>query len=169
MNPTCQQRTVQTGGSSVMVWGVCSWRDMGPQIYLDRTLTGNRYVGIMSDLLHPFISIVHSDGEFQQDNATPPTSRISTKWIQEHSSEFKHLRRPPKSPDMNIIEPISDVLPRAFQKRSPPHPPHFPTDLWTALQDSWCQLPPALLQTLMESMPRHVAALLSACGGPTQY
>ncbi|GFX75764.1 hypothetical protein TNCV_2237361 [Trichonephila clavipes] len=44
-----------------------------------------------------------------------------------------------------------------------------PTDLWTALQDSWCQLPPALLQTLIESLPRHVAALLRARGGLTRY
>ncbi|GBM10961.1 hypothetical protein AVEN_171442-1 [Araneus ventricosus] len=25
MNPTYQQRTVQSGGASVMVWGLCSW------------------------------------------------------------------------------------------------------------------------------------------------
>ncbi|GFU73711.1 hypothetical protein TNCV_21961 [Trichonephila clavipes] len=40
-------------------------------------------------------------------------------------------------------EHIWDVLQRAVQKRSPS--PLTPTHLWTALQDSWCQLPPALL------------------------
>ncbi|GBN80718.1 Transposable element Tcb2 transposase [Araneus ventricosus] len=40
MDPTCQQWTVQAGGGSVMVWGVCSWRDMGPLIRLYATLTG---------------------------------------------------------------------------------------------------------------------------------
>ncbi|GFX04366.1 DUF1758 domain-containing protein [Trichonephila clavipes] len=40
MDPTCQQETVQAGGGFVMVWGVCSWRDMGPLIRLDTTLTG---------------------------------------------------------------------------------------------------------------------------------
>ncbi|GFV64101.1 putative DD41D transposase [Trichonephila clavipes] len=30
MDPTCQQGTVQAGGSLMMVWGVCSCRDMGP-------------------------------------------------------------------------------------------------------------------------------------------
>ncbi|GFU75713.1 uncharacterized protein TNCV_1651731 [Trichonephila clavipes] len=50
-------------------------------------LTGNMYVSILSDHLHPFMSIVHSDGlvEFQQDNATPHTSKIAPEWFQEHS------------------------------------------------------------------------------------
>ncbi|GBM10391.1 hypothetical protein AVEN_169676-1 [Araneus ventricosus] len=28
IHPVCQQRTVQSGGASVMVWNMCSWRDM---------------------------------------------------------------------------------------------------------------------------------------------
>ena len=121
MDPTCQQGTVQAGGGSVMVWGVCSWRDMGPLIRLDTTLTGDRYVSILSDHLHPFMSIVHSDGlgQFQQDNATPHTSRIVTKWLQEHSSDFRHFCWPLKSPDMNIIEHIWDALQRAVQISTP--------------------------------------------------
>ncbi|GFV73413.1 DDE_3 domain-containing protein [Trichonephila clavipes] len=65
-----------------------------------------------------------------------PTSRIATEWFQEPFSEFRHFRWSPKSPDMNIIEHISDTLKRAVQKRF--SPPLTPTDLWTALQDSWC-------------------------------
>ncbi|GFT84928.1 transposable element Tcb2 transposase [Trichonephila clavipes] len=114
METTCQQRTVQAGGASVLVWGVCSWHAMGPLIRLDRILTGERYVRILSDLVHPFMSIVYSDrlGEFQQDNAIPHTSRIATEWLQEHSFEFRHFHWPPISPDMNIIEYISDTLQR---------------------------------------------------------
>ncbi|GFV93632.1 hypothetical protein TNCV_1989441 [Trichonephila clavipes] len=53
---------------TLMVWGVCSWCDMRHLTGLDTTLTSDRYVSILSDHLHPFISIVHSDGlrEFQQ-------------------------------------------------------------------------------------------------------
>ncbi|GFX51986.1 transposable element tcb2 transposase [Trichonephila clavipes] len=152
-----------------MVWGMCSCCDMGSMIRLNTTLTGNRYASILSDHLHTFMSIVHSDGlgEFQQDNATPHTSRIVTELLQVHSSEFRHNRWPPKFSDMNIIEYIWDALQRAVQKRS--SSPLTPTDLWTALQDSWCQLPPALLQTLIESMPRRVAGLLRARGGLIRY
>ena len=68
---------------------------------------------------------------------------------------------------MNIIEHVWDALQHAVQKRSPP--PHTLTDLWTVQQDAWCQFPPALLQTLVESMSRRVEALLRAHGGPIQY
>ncbi|GBN87702.1 hypothetical protein AVEN_220716-1 [Araneus ventricosus] len=56
------------------------------------------------------MSIVHSDEfeQFQQDSATPHTSRVATKWLYEHSSDFRYFHCPPKSPDMNIIEPIPD-------------------------------------------------------------
>ncbi|GFW01882.1 transposable element Tcb2 transposase [Trichonephila clavipes] len=168
MDPTCLQGIVQAGGGSVMVWGVCSWRYI-PLMHLDVTLTGDRYVSILSDHLHPLMSTVHAHGlgELQQDNATPHTSRIATEWLLEHSSEYKHFHWPLKSPGMNIIEYIWDVLQSAVQKRSL----HSltPTHLWTAQQDSWCQLPPPLLQTLIESIPRHVVALLHTRGGPTRY
>ncbi|GBM35725.1 hypothetical protein AVEN_58407-1 [Araneus ventricosus] len=93
--------------------------------------------------------IVHSEGfgKFQQDSAIPHTSRIATEWLQEHSSDFRHSHRPPKSPDRNIIEPIGDVFQSTVQKRS--SPPRTPMNFWTILQDSWCELPPGC------EMPNH--------------
>ncbi|GBM61585.1 Transposable element Tcb2 transposase [Araneus ventricosus] len=74
MDPTCQQGTVKSGGASVMVWGLCNWSEIEPLIRLETALTGGRYVTILYDHQHPFMSIVHSDGfgQFQQDNARPP-------------------------------------------------------------------------------------------------
>ncbi|GBN05057.1 hypothetical protein AVEN_31966-1 [Araneus ventricosus] len=114
-------------------------------------------------------SIVHSDGlgQFQQDNATPHASRVASKWLQEHSSDFRHFHCPPKSPEMNIIEDIGDALLYSVEKRSPP--PRTPMDLLTALQDSLCEFPSGYLQTPAESMPRRFASLLRARGGPTRY
>ncbi|GBL78167.1 hypothetical protein AVEN_42746-1 [Araneus ventricosus] len=134
--------TIQSGGTSVMVWDVCSWRDIGPLIRLETTLTGDRYLSILPDHLHSFMSIVHSDGleQFQQENAIPHTSRVATKWLQEHSSYFRHFHWTSKSPEKDIIEDIRDALLHAVEKRSPP--PRTPIDLLTALQDSWCEFPP---------------------------
>ncbi|GBN06745.1 hypothetical protein AVEN_266954-1 [Araneus ventricosus] len=103
-----------------MVWNVCSWRDMGPLIRLETTLTGGR-----------------------------------------------QFHWPPKSPEMNIIEDIRDALLHAVEKRSPP--PRIPMDLFTALQDSWCEFPPGYLQTPVESIPRRFASLLRARAAPTRY
>ncbi|GBM74331.1 hypothetical protein AVEN_122143-1 [Araneus ventricosus] len=115
------------------------------------------------------MSIVHSDGlgQFQQDNATPHVSRVATKWLQEHSSDFRYFHWPPKSPEMSITEDIRDASLHAVEKTSPP--PRTPTDLLTALQDSWCEFPPGYLQTPVEPMPRRFATLLRARGDPTRY
>ncbi|GBL60908.1 hypothetical protein AVEN_83530-1 [Araneus ventricosus] len=141
---------------------------MRPLIRLETTLTGDRYLSILSDHLHSFMSIVHSDrlGQFH-DNATPHASRVATKWLQEHSSDFRHFHWPPKSPEMNIIEDIRDALLHAVEKIS--LPPRTPMDLLTTLLDSWCEKPPGCLQTLVETMPRRGGGLLRARGGPTQY
>ncbi|GBL79447.1 hypothetical protein AVEN_92615-1 [Araneus ventricosus] len=89
------------------------------------------------------------------------------KSLQEHSSDFRYFHCPPKSSDMNIIEPIWVALKCAVQKRS--LLPGTPMDLRTALQDSWCEKPPGYLQTLVDTMPRRVASLLCACVGPKRY
>ncbi|GFV68453.1 transposable element Tcb2 transposase [Trichonephila clavipes] len=83
LDPMCQQGTVQAGGGSEMVWGVCSWPNMGSLMRLETTLTSDWYVSILSDHLHPFMSIVHSDGlgEFQQDHVTPRTSGIASEGL----------------------------------------------------------------------------------------
>ncbi|GBN09884.1 hypothetical protein AVEN_158685-1 [Araneus ventricosus] len=113
--------------------------------------------------------IVHSDefGQFQQDSVTPHTPRVATKWLQEHSSDFRHFHCPPKFSDMNIIELIWVALQCAVQKRSPP--PGTPMDLRTALQDSCCGKPPGYLQTLVDTMPRCVVSLLCARVGSKRY
>ncbi|GBM30731.1 hypothetical protein AVEN_259590-1 [Araneus ventricosus] len=96
-----------------------------------------------------------------------PRVDVATKWLQEHSSEFRHFHWPPKSPEMNIIEDIRDALLHAVEKIS--LPPRTPMDLLTTLLDSWCEKPPGCLQTLVETMPRRGGGLLRARGGPTQY
>lgn len=59
------------------------------------------------------------------------------------------------------------VYERAVQKRSPP--PRILVHLWTALQDSGYELPLIYIHTLVESMPRPVAALLRYRGDPARY
>ncbi|GBO24775.1 hypothetical protein AVEN_88793-1 [Araneus ventricosus] len=115
------------------------------------------------------MSIVHPNGfgQFQQDSATPHTSRVATKCLQEHSSDFRHFHCPPISPDMNIIELICVALQCPVQKRS--SSPRTPMNLRTALQDSWCAKSTGYLQTLVENMPLRVAALLRGRGDPTRY
>ncbi|GBM00383.1 hypothetical protein AVEN_179200-1 [Araneus ventricosus] len=139
-----------------MVWDVCSWRDMGPLIRLEMTLTGNRYLSI------------HVHCAFRRIGTIPggqcDTPRVESCYqvAPEHSSDFRHFHWPRKSPEMNIIEDIRDALLHAVENRSPP--PRTPMDLWTILKDEWCELPSRYIQTLVESMLHRVVALLCVRG-----
>ncbi|GBM88773.1 hypothetical protein AVEN_100363-1 [Araneus ventricosus] len=87
-------------------------------------------------IIHPVYQqgTVQSGGaSVMHDNSTLHASRVSTKSIQEHSSDFRHFHRSPKSPDMNIIEDIWDALLHVVEKRSLPLRTYM--DLLTALQD----------------------------------
>ncbi|GFX01852.1 uncharacterized protein TNCV_370411 [Trichonephila clavipes] len=76
-------------------------------------------------------------------------------------------RQPRESMDPTGQQGTVQVGGGFVMKRSPP--PLTPTDLWTALQNPCCQLPPALIQTLIESMPCRVEALLFAREPPRRY
>ncbi|GFX03730.1 HTH_Tnp_Tc3_2 domain-containing protein [Trichonephila clavipes] len=69
-------------------------------------------------------------------------------------------RQPHEYMDLTFQQGTIQAGGGSVMNRSPPL--LTPTDLWTALPDAWCQLPPALLQTLLESMPHRVAELLRA-------
>ncbi|GFV90997.1 DDE_3 domain-containing protein [Trichonephila clavipes] len=52
----------------------------------------------------------HGNGFFQEDNCTSHKSQLATVWLEEHSSDFSVLNCPPRSPDLNPIESLRDVL-----------------------------------------------------------
>ena len=93
MDPTCQAGTVQAGGLSVMVRGAFSWNLMDPLVVLDATLTGQWYLQLLGDHLHPFVMFQHPDdiAVFQDDNAAPHRVNIVRAWFDENAGEIKRL------------------------------------------------------------------------------
>jgi hypothetical protein len=71
MDPSCKQSNVETGGGSILVWVVFTWNGLVPLLRLNTSLTGDRYIALLSDHLQPFINFMypHNDGIFQQENA----------------------------------------------------------------------------------------------------
>jgi hypothetical protein len=90
---------------------------------------------------------------------------VAEAWFQKKN--VKHLPWPPSSLDMNIIEHVWDQLDTLIYACNPL--PHNKEELWVALQEEWANFSQAALDTLFESMPYHVAALLKAQGGHTKY
>ena len=169
MNASCQQGTVQAGGGSVMVWGVFIWNGLGPLVQLNRSLTANGYVQLLGDHLQPFMDVMFptNDGLFMDDNA--PCHRATTvrDWFDEHSGQLQRMIWPPRSPDMNPIEHLWDIIERSLRAQNPASATL--SQLWASTQDTWLTIYAGDFQRLVESMPRRVAALRRARRGPTRY
>lgn len=60
MNSTCLVSTLQAGGGGVMVWGMCSWYDLGFLIPIKHRLNAAVYVSTV----HPFLATIYLSPPF---------------------------------------------------------------------------------------------------------
>jgi hypothetical protein len=164
MDPTCQQDTVQAGGGSILVWGVFTWLQLGPLVHLNASLTGDRYVTLLDDHLQLFMNVMTPT---TMGNAPCNRAGVVQYLFEEHSGEFRRMVWPPRSPDMNPIKHLWDVVERTIRTHNPA--PTNTRELWAAIQTAWLNVSPEVFRPLVESMPRRVAALCRARRGHTRY
>ena len=92
---------------------------------------------------------------FQQDNAPARRSWMTTQlllWLA-------------RSPDLNPIEHVWDILGRRMQHRAC----QSLNQLFDALKEEWHAIPQEDLDGLIHSVPRRVGGVISARGGHTRY
>ncbi len=113
MDPSCLVSAVQAGGG-VMVWGIFSWHTLGPLVPIEHCLNATVYLSIVADHVHPFMTTVLPIFwcYFQQDNAPCHKDQIISDWFLERDNVFTLLKWPPRSPDLNLIEHVWDVVER---------------------------------------------------------
>ncbi|GFX99285.1 transposable element Tc1 transposase [Trichonephila clavipes] len=118
MDTARQFGTVQGHEGSIMVWGVF------------RVTVRNNWLG---DHLHPFMLFCfpYGNGVFQQDNFISHKSQLATGWLDEHPSDFSVINWPPRSPDLNPVEHLWDVLKQGVKDHLTVQTDL--TELWTAL------------------------------------
>ena len=92
-------------------------------------------------------------------------AKSNQKWFVEIGVE--ELDWPAQSPDLNPIEHLWDELERRLRTRS--NRPTFVPNLTRALVVEWKQVPAAMFQHLVESLPRRVEAVIAAKGGPAPW
>ncbi|UYV68306.1 hypothetical protein LAZ67_5003808 [Cordylochernes scorpioides] len=151
--PTVRQR-------GIMVWGAIAYDSRSPLLRIQGTMTAQRYV---DDVLRP-VTLPYLQGVpnalYQQDNARPHTARISQQALQ----DVQMLPWPPYSPDLSPIEHVWDIIGRRLhalpQLRSE-------DELWQMVEREWRAIPQDAIRTLIDSLPRRVAACIAVRGGET--
>ncbi|UYV77453.1 K02A2.6-like, partial [Cordylochernes scorpioides] len=145
--PTVRQR-------EIMVWGAIAYDSRSPLLRIQGTMTAQRYV---DDVLRP-VTLPYVQGVpnalYQQDNARPHTARISQQALQ----DVQMLPWPPYSPDLSPIEHVWDIIGRRLHALPQPR---SEDELWQMVEREWRAIPQDPIRTLIDSLPRRVAACIA--------
>ncbi|GFW91832.1 transposable element Tcb1 transposase [Trichonephila clavipes] len=101
---------------------------------------------------------------FQQDNARPHMTRIDQRFLVNHQIEL--LPWPARSGSFADRKHVVYCCSTIDQITSPAA---IPDQLWQRVEASWSAVPQEHIQSLFESMPRRVAAVISNNGGYSSY
>lgn len=165
------KKSVKHGGGRIMVWGCITATGVGQLYRIVGNMNAPGYVEILDKNLHKSLRKhgLKSSGRygilFQQDNDPKHRSRAAEAWFTR--KRIRRLTWPSNSPDINIIEHVWDQLDKLI--RACDRLPCNLEELWQALQKEWSKFPQHSLDTLFESLPHRIAALLKAKGGNTKY
>jgi transposase len=138
-----------------------------PIITIHGRITARECVDRLGNQVHPMIQMLfpNNDGVFQDDNAPIHTTGTVRWWFEEHEGKH-HLPWPAQSSDLNIVESLWSVLKTRTRNR-------FPRtisvkQLEDVHQEEWYKIPLETFQNLYEFIPRWIAAIMKAKGGPTR-
>ncbi|UYV73817.1 hypothetical protein LAZ67_11001001, partial [Cordylochernes scorpioides] len=145
--PTVRQR-------GIMVWGAIAYDSRSPLLRIQGTMTAQRYV---DDVLRP-VTLPYLQGVpnalYQQDNARPHTAHISQQALQ----DVQMLPWPPYSPDLSPIEHVWDIIGRSLHALPQPR---SEDELWQMVEREWRAILQDAIRTLIDSLPRRVAACIA--------
>ncbi|GFW63306.1 transposable element Tc3 transposase [Trichonephila clavipes] len=130
------------------------------------TMTGQRYI---DEVLVPharlFRGAVGDKFVFIDDNATCHQTFAVQDCLD--SEGIQRLVWPARSPDLNPIENVWDVLGRQVAGRN--YPPTYKNTLIRALTEEWDKLSQQLLDNVVQSMVRRVECCIPLHGGHIPY
>ncbi|GFW17800.1 transposable element Tcb1 transposase [Trichonephila clavipes] len=98
---------------------------------------------------------------------TPLVRIAGTLNSQSYTSEIELLPWPARSPDLSPIENTWSMVAQRLTQITPPDA--TPDPLWQRMEAAWSVVQQEHIQSLFESMPRRVAAVISNNGGYSGY
>uniref|UniRef100_A0A8K9XH84 Tc1-like transposase DDE domain-containing protein n=2 Tax=Clupeocephala TaxID=186625 RepID=A0A8K9XH84_ONCMY len=155
------------GGGSVMVWGGISLgRRTALHVLARVSLTAIRYRDeILRPLVRPYAGAVGPGFLLMQDNARPHAAGVCQQFLQEEGIDA--MDWPARSPDLNPIEHIWDIMSRSIHQRHVA--PQTVQELADALVQVWEEIPQETIRHLIRRMPRRCREVIQARGGHTHY
>ncbi|GBN00545.1 hypothetical protein AVEN_61454-1 [Araneus ventricosus] len=130
------------------------------------------YFNILDDQVLAFSQHLHVEYAvvtpiFQDDYSTVHRAGRICDWFDEHSHTLLHLDWPAKSPDLNPIENMWDMLEQRVKRRNQ-HPRNL-VDLRDQILSEWLKLDATYLQNLVDSLSNRILAVIKSRGGVTWY
>ncbi len=163
-NPRCLRSSVKFP-QSVMVWGAMSSAGVGPLCFLRSKVNTAVYQEVLEHFMLPAADQLYGDADFifQQDLAPAHSAKATSTWFKDHGIPV--LNWPANSPDLNPIENLWGIVKRKMRYARP----NNAEELKATIRATWALITPEQCHRLIDSMPRHIAAVIQAKGAPTKY
>ena len=161
----CVVENDRFGGGSVMIWGGISLQHKTEVRVIDGNLNAQRYqTEVLAPVVVPFIR-THPHMILMQDNATSHSARATRQYLSANNVQV--MDWPARSPDLNPIEHVWDLLDRRL--RNARNPPQTVAALRQEVVRQWNLLAQNEIRRYIGSMRRRCQAVIQAEGGHTRY
>jgi hypothetical protein len=163
-SPHCITATVKHD-KKINVWGCFNGSGVGNFYLVPGIMDRFEYLNILRTQLRPSIDKLapHGNFIFQHDNDPKHTAIVVKSYIRDN--QITTLQWPSQSPDLNPIENLWSILDNRTKLRRP----QTEEQLFQILKTEWESFGIELLQTLSDSMPRRLQAVIDNNGWPTKY
>ncbi len=141
----CVLPTVKHGGGRVIVWGCMSAAGTGELQFIEGTMNANMYCDILKQSMIPSLRRLCRRAVFQHDNDPKHTSKMTTTLLKKLRVKVI-LKWKVEERKVSSIHRLSDVV-----------------------MEEWKRTPVVTCETLVNSMPKRVKAVLGNNGGHTKY
>ncbi len=145
----CVLNTVKYGGGSVMVWGCMSAAGTGELLCIEGTMNANRYCDILKQSRIPSFRRLGCRAVFQHDNDPKHTSKMTNALV-------KKLR----------VQAICEAYSNGRWRSAKSLNIHQLRDV---VMEEWKRNPVSTCESLVNSMPKRVKAVLENNCGHTKY